>query len=95
MWELDYKERRALKNWCFWTVVLDETFESPLDRKEIQPVDPKGNLYWIFTGRTDAEAETSIIWPPDGKNLLIWKDPNAGKDWRQEEKGVAEAKMIG
>ena len=76
-------------------MVLDETFESPLDRKEIQPVDPKGNLYWIFTGRTDAEAETSIIWPPDGKNLLIWKDPNAGKDWRQEEKVMTEDDMVG
>ena len=88
MWELDYKESWALKNWCFWTVVLEKTLESLLDCREIQPVHPKGNQSWIFIGRTDAEAETSIFWPPDMKNWLIWKDPDAGKDWRQEEKGM-------
>ena len=86
MWELDYKENWALKNWCFWTVVLDKTLESPLDCKKIQPVHPKGNQSWIFIARTDAEAETH--WPPDVKKWLIWKDPDAGKDWRQEEKGM-------
>jgi len=79
MWELDHKESRALKNWCFWTVVLEKTLESPLDCKEIQPVHPKGNQSWIFIGRTDAEAETPILWPPDVKNWLIWKDPVLGK----------------
>ena len=74
MWELDYKESWALKNWCFWTVVLEKTLESPLDTKEIQPVHPKGNQSWLFLGRTDAEAETPILWPPDVKNWLIWKD---------------------
>ena len=93
--ELDYKENWASKNWCFWTVVLEKTLESPLDYKEIQPVPPKGNQSWIFIGRTDAEAETPILWPPDGKNWLIWKDSDAGKDWRQEEKGVTENKMVG
>ena len=88
MWELDHKESWAPKNWCFWTVVLEKTLESPLDCKEIQPVHPKGNQSWIFIGRTDAEAETSIFWPPDVKNWLIGKDPEAGKDWRQEEKGM-------
>ena len=87
MWELDYKESWAPKNWCFPTVVLEKTLESPVDCKEIQPVDPKGNQSWIFIGRTDAEAETPILWPPDVKNWLIGKDPDAGKDWRQEEKG--------
>ena len=87
MWELDYKESWALKNWCFWTVVLKKTLESPLDCKEIQPVHPKGNQSWIFFGRTDAEAETPILWPPDVKSWLIWKDPDARKDWRQEERG--------
>ena len=87
MWDLDYKESWALKNWCFWTVVLDKTLESPLDCKEIQPVHPKGNQSWIFIRRTDAEAETPILWPPDVKNWLIWKDPDAEKDWRWEEKG--------
>ena len=87
MWEVDYKESWTLKNWCFWTVVLGKTLESPLDCKEIQPAHPKGNLSWTFFGRTDAEAETTILWPPDRKNWLIWKDPDAGKDWRQEEKG--------
>ena len=88
MWELDYKESWALKNWCFWTVVLEKTFESPLDCKVIKPVHPKGNQSWIFIGRTDAEAETPILWPPDAKNWLIGKDPDAGQDWRQEEKGM-------
>ena len=87
MLELHYKASSALKNWCFWTVVLERTLESPLDCKEIQPVHPKGNQSWIFIGRTDAEAETSIRWLPDEKNWLIWKDPDAGKDWRQEKKG--------
>ena len=82
MWKLDYKESWALKNWCFWTVVLEKTLESPLDCKEIQPVHLKGNQSWIFTGRTDAEAETPILRPPDMKNWLIRKDPDAGKDWR-------------
>ena len=88
MWELNYKESWALKNWCFWTVVLEKTLESPLDCKEIQPVHPKGNQSWIIIGRTDDEAETPILWPPNGKNWLIWKYPDAGKDWRQEEKGT-------
>jgi len=83
------------KNWCFWTVVLEKTLESPLDCKEIQPVHPKGNQSWVFIGRTDAEAETPILWPPDVKNLLNGKDPDAGKDWRQEEKGTAEDEMVG
>ena len=86
MWELDHKESWVLKNWCFWTMVLKKTLESPLDCKEIQPVHHKGNKSWIFIGRTDAEAETPILWPPDAKNWLIWKDPDAGKDWRWEEK---------
>ena len=88
MWELDYKENRAPKNWCFWTVVLEKTLESPLDCKEIQPVNPKGDQSWMFIVRTDGEAEAPIFWPPDVKNWLIWKDPDAGKDWRQEEKGM-------
>ena len=87
MWELDYKESWVPKNWCFWTVVLEKTLESPLDSKEIQPVHRKGNQSWIFIGRTDAEAETPILWPPDAKNWLIGKDPLAVKDWRREEKG--------
>ena len=95
MWELDYKESWVPKNWCFWTVVLKKTLESPLDCKEIQPVHPKGNQSWIFIGRTDAEAETPILWPPDAKNWLIWKDPDAGKDWRREEKGMTEDEMDG
>ena len=81
MWELDYKESWVLKNWCFWTVVLVKTLESPLDSKEIQPVHPKGDQSWVFIGRTDIEAETPVLWPPDVKNWLIWKDPDAGKDW--------------
>ena len=87
MWELDHKESWVPKKWCFWTVVLEKTLESPLDCKEIQPVHPRGNKSWIFTGRTDAEAETPILWPPDVKNWFIWRDPDAGKDWRWEEKG--------
>ena len=95
MWELDYKESWAPKNWCFWTVVLEKILESPLDCKEIQPVYPKGNQSWIFIGRTDAESETPILGPPDVKNWLIGKDPDAGKDWGQEEKGMTEVEMIG
>ena len=95
MWELDYKESWALKNWCFWTVVLKEMLDSPLECKGIQPVHPKGNQSWIFTGRTDAEAETLILWPPDAKSWLIWKDPDAGKDWGQEEKGTTDNEMVG
>ena len=86
MWELGYKESWALKNWCFWTVVLEKTLESPLDCKEIKPVNTKGNQTWIFIGRTDAEAEAPILGPPDVKRWLIRKDPDAGKDWRHEEK---------
>ena len=81
MWELDHKEGWTLKNWCFWSAVLKKTLESPLDCKEIQPVNPKGNQLWIFIGRTDAEAEALILWPPDAKSQLIGKDPDAGKDW--------------
>ena len=84
-----------MKDWCFWTVVLEKTLENPLDHKEIQLVHPKGNQSWIFIGRTDAEAETPILWPPDGKNWPIWKDPDAGKDWRQEDKGRTEDEMVG
>ena len=87
MWEVD-DEGWMPKNWCFWTVVLEKTLESPLDCKEIKPVNPKGNQPWIFIGRTDAEAETPILWPPDLKCWFIRKDPAAGKDWRQEEKGI-------
>ena len=95
MWELDYKESWAPKIWCFWTVVLAKTLESPLDCKEIQPVNPKGNQSWIFIGRTDVEAETPILWPPDVKNWLIWKDLDAGKDWRWKEKRTIEDEMVG
>ena len=95
MWEFNYKESWVLKNWCFWTVVLEKTLESPLDCKEIKPVNPKGNQSWIFIGRTDAEAETSILRLPDAKNWLIWKDPDAGKDWRREKKGMTEEEMAG
>ena len=95
MWELDYKESWVPKNWCCWTVVLDKTLESPLSCKEIQPVHPKGNQSWIFIGRTDAEAETPTLWPPDVKNRLIGKDPDAGKDWRLKEKGMTEGEMVG
>ena len=94
MWELDYKESWVLKSWCFWTVVLKKTLESPLDFKEIQPVHPKGNQSWIFIGRIDVEAETPIVWPPDAKNWLIWKDPDAGKDWGRKEKGTTEDEMV-
>ena len=92
MWELDCEESWALKNWCFWTVMLEKTLESSLDCKEIQPVHPKGEQSWVFIGRTDAEAETPI---PDAKSWLIWKDPDAGKDWGQEEKGTTVDKMVG
>ena len=95
MWELDYKESWASKNWCFWTVVLEKMLENPLDCNEIQPVQSKRNQHWIFIGRTDVEAETPILWPPDAKSWLIWKDPDAGKDWRQEEKGTTEDEMVG
>ena len=88
IWELDYKESWALKNWCFWTVVLGKTLESPLDSKEIKLVHSKGNQSWIFTVRTNAETETPILWLPNAKKWLIWKDPDAGKDWRREEKGT-------
>ena len=95
MWELDYKESWVQKNWCFWTVVLEKTLESPLDCKEIQPVHPKGDQSWVFIGRTDVEAETPILWPPDAKSWLIWKDPDAGRDWGQEEKGTTKDEMVG
>ena len=94
MWELDYKENWAPKNWCFWTVLL-MILESPLDFKEIKPVNPKWNQSWIFIGRTDAEIETPILWPPDAKSWCIGKDHDAGKDWRQEEKGMTEVEMFG
>ena len=94
MWELEHKESWAPKNWCFWTVVL-ETFDSPLDCKEIHPVHPKGDQSWIFTGRTDAEVEAPILWPPDAKNWVTGKDRDAGKDWRQEDKGMTEDEMVG
>ena len=89
----DYKESWALKNWCFWTVVLEKSLESPLDCKEIQPVHPKGDQSWVFIGRT--ETETPILWPPDAKSWFIGKDPDAGKDWRREEKGTTEDEMVG
>ena len=95
MWELDCEENWAPKNWCFWTVVLEKTLESPLDCKEIQPVHLKGNQSWMFLGRTDAEAETPILWPPDAKSWLIGKDSDAGRDWGQEEKGMTEDEMAG
>jgi len=93
MWELDYKESWVMKNWWFLTVVLEKTLESPLDCKEIQPVHLKGDRSWVFIGRTDVEAKTPILWPPDRKSWLIWKDPDAGKDWGQEEKGTTEDEM--
>ena len=93
--ELDHKEGWAPKNWCFWTVMLEKTLESPLDCKEIKPVNLKGNQPWLFIGRTDVEAEAPVLWPPDAKNQFIGKDPDAGKDWRQEEKGTAEDEMVG
>ena len=95
MWELDCKESWTPKNGCLWTVVLEKTLESPLDCKEIQPVNPQGNQPWIFTGRTNAEAETPILRPSDVKNWLIWKNPDAGKDWRREEEGTTEDEMVG
>ena len=94
MRELDYKERWAPKNWCFWTVMLEKTLESPLDCKEIQPVHPKGNQSWVLIGRTDVEAETPKLWPRGAKSWLIWKDPDAGKGWGQEEKGTTEDEMV-
>ena len=94
MWELDHKESWALKNWCFWTVVLEKTLESALDCKEIKPVHPEGNLSWIFIGRTDAKSEIPILWPPDAKNWLIGKEPDARKDWRQD-KEMTEDEMAG
>ena len=94
IWELDHKESWAPKNWCFWITVLEKTLESLLNFKEIKPVNPKRNQSWIFIGRTDAEAETPILWPPDAKSRLIGKDPDDGKDWRQEEKGTTEDEMV-
>ena len=90
IWELDYKESWAPKNWCFWTMVLEKTLESPLDWKKIQPLHPKGDQSWVFIGKTHVEAETPVLWPPVAKNWLIWKDLDTGKDWRQEEKGMTE-----
>ena len=95
MWVLDYKESRAPKNWCFWSVVLEKTLDSSLDSKEIKLVNPKGNQPWIFTGRTDAEAKAPVLWRPDVKSWLIGKAPDAGKDWGQEEKGTIEREMVG
>ena len=95
MWELDCEESWVAKNWCFWTVVLEKTLESPLDYKEVQPLRPKGDQSWVFIGGTDAEAETPILWPPDVKRWLIWKDPDVGKDWGPEEKGTTEDEMPG
>ena len=95
MWELDCEESWAPKNWCFWIVVLEKIIESPLDCKEIQLVHPKGDQFWAFIGRTDAEAETPILWPPHVKSWLTGKDPDAGRDWGQEEKGMTEDEMAG
>ena len=95
IWKLDYNESWAQKNSCFWTVVLEKTLENPLDYKEIQPIHPKGDQSWVFIARTDVEAETPILWPPDAKSWLIWKDPDTGEDWRQEEKGMTEDEMVG
>ena len=95
MWELDCEEGWVLKNWCFWTVVLEKTLESPLDCKEIQPVHSKGDQSWVFIGRTDAKAETPVLWPPHGKSWLFGKDSDAGRDWGQEEKGMTEDEMAG
>ena len=95
MWELDYKESWAPKNWCFWTVVLEKILESPLDCKEILPVHFQWDQPLVFIGRTDVEAETPILWPLDAKSCFIWKDPDAGKDWGQEEKGMTEDEMVG
>ena len=95
MWELDCEESWVLKNWCFWTVLLEKTLESPLDCKDVQPVQPKGDQSWVFTGRIDAKAETPILWPPHAKNWLIEKDSDAGRDWVKEEKGTTENEMVG
>ena len=95
MWELGYKESWVPKNWCFWTMVLEKTLESPLDFKEIQSVHLKENQSWIFIGRTDVDAENPILWPPDAKSWLIWEQPDAGKDWRWEEKGTTDDEMVG
>ena len=95
MWELDHKESWALKNWCFWTAMLQKTLESPLDYKEIKPVNSKGNQSWTLIGRTDADTVTPILWLPDAKHWLIGKDPDAGKDWMPEEKGTTEDEMVG
>ena len=95
MWDLDYKISWVPKNWCFWTVVLEKTLEGPLDCKEIQRVHPQGDQSWVFIGRTDVEAETPILWPHDAKSWLIWNNPDAGKDWGQEEKGMTEGEMAG
>ena len=95
MWELDCEESWVPKNWCFWTVVLEKTLESPLDCKEIQPIHPKGDQSWVFMGRTDVEAETPILWPPDAKSWLIEKDSDAWRDWGQEKKGATEDEMAG
>ena len=94
MWELDHKEGWALKNWCFWIVVLEKILQSTLVYKEIKQVKPKGNQPWMFIGRTDAEAEAPVLWPPDAESQLFEKDPDTGKDWRQKEKGVAQDEMI-
>ena len=95
MWELDHKEGWMPKNWCLWIIVLEKTLESLSDRKEIKPINPKVNQPWLFTGRTDAQSEAPILWPPDAKSQLIGKVPDAGKDWRQEEKGATEDEMVG
>ena len=95
MWELDHKESWAVKNWCFWTVVLEKTLESPLDHKKIQPVHPKEDQSWVFIGRTDAEAETPILWSPDANDWLIGNNCDAGRDWGHEEKGTTEDEMVG
>ena len=94
MSELDYKEGWALKNWCFWTALLEKTLESPLDCKEIQPVHPKGDQSWVFIGGTDAEAETPLLWPPDVKSWLIWKDPDAGRDWGRRRRGQQRMRWL-
>ena len=95
MWELDHKASWVLNNWWFWTVALEKTLESPLDCKETKPVNPKGNQPWIFIGRTDAEAEAPVLWSPNAKSQLFGKDADAGKDWRQEDKGMTEYEMLG
>ena len=95
LWELDCEESWAPKNWCIWTALLERTLEGPLDCKELQPVHPKGDQSWVFIGSTDVEVETPIFWPPDAKSWLIWKDHDAGKDWRQKEKGTTEDEMVG